>query len=252
MKTILPVLVFTIAFYACSKDSESTTTRPFVESGSIAFEFEHVVGTTPLFLNSVFYTNANGDQFNVTTFKYYISNIKFIRENGTKVSEEESYHLINAAVSSGLSFNTANIPKGTYTAIEFMVGVDSTRNVSGAQTGALDPANGMFWSWSTGYIFSMMEGTSTASPTGNIAFHITGFEDPFNSLRVVHLELPQALKVENQSMSTIHLKTNLLEMFQTPNLIKFNATYNITSASPVAPAIADNYLDMFSVDTVEN
>jgi hypothetical protein len=41
-----------------------------------------------------------------------------------------------------------------YNRLSFVIGVDSARNVSGAQTGALDPANGMFWTWNTGYIMA--------------------------------------------------------------------------------------------------
>jgi hypothetical protein len=61
--------------------------------------------------------------------------------------------------------------------MEFMIGVDSARNNSGAQTGALDPTNGMFWSWSTGYIMAKFEGTSAQSPAAANAlkFHIGGF-----------------------------------------------------------------------------
>ncbi|WP_316930094.1 MbnP family protein, partial [Hymenobacter sp. IS2118] len=40
-----------------------------------------------------------------------------------------------------------DIPVGDYQSVSFTVGVDSARNVAGAQTGALDPNNGMFWTW---------------------------------------------------------------------------------------------------------
>ena len=69
----------------------------------------------------------------------------------------------------------SDVPEGSYTEMSYVLGVDSTRNVSGAQAGALSTANGMFWSWSTGYIMLKAEGTSPNSGTGSFSFHLGGF-----------------------------------------------------------------------------
>ena len=37
------------------------------------------------------------------------------------------------------------------------LGVDSLRNVTGVQTGALDPAMDMYWTWNTGYVMAKLE-----------------------------------------------------------------------------------------------
>ena len=52
------------------------------------------------------------------------------------------------------------MPAGNYNSLSFLLGVDSMHNVSGAQTGALDPANDMFWTWNSGYVMAKMEGAS--------------------------------------------------------------------------------------------
>jgi hypothetical protein len=49
-----------------------------------------------------------------------------------------------------LSKSELNTSLKNITAIKFLLGVDSLKNVSGIQTGALDPAKGMFWTWNTG------------------------------------------------------------------------------------------------------
>ena len=66
-----------------------------------------------------------------------------------------------------------------------MIGVDSARNTSGAQLGALDPANSMFWSWNSGYIFVRMEGNSPQStqPYNKLQFHIGGFKGATNCIK---------------------------------------------------------------------
>ncbi|MBK9581192.1 MAG: hypothetical protein IPO48_04510 [Saprospiraceae bacterium] len=62
------------------------------------------------------------------------------------------------------------------TDVELMFGVDSTRCSSGAQTGALDPAKGLFWSWSSGYIMVKAEGNAPTAADGSFAFHLGGFK----------------------------------------------------------------------------
>ena len=57
-----------------------------------------------------------------------------------------------------MKLELADIPNGEYTKVNYTIGVDAARNTEGAQDGALDLVNGMFWSWNTGYIFMKMEG----------------------------------------------------------------------------------------------
>ena len=58
------------------------------------------------------------------------------------------------------------LPEGDYTELQFLLGVDSLHNVSGAQTDDLDPAKDMFWTWNSGYVMAKMEGNSPAVKTG--------------------------------------------------------------------------------------
>jgi hypothetical protein len=69
-------------------------------------------------------------------------------------------------------FDFINVPAGTYTGMYLTMGVDSARNVSGAQEGALDPANGMFWSWTSGYIMIKAEGLSPQGAGGSFTYHL--------------------------------------------------------------------------------
>src|SRR5205085_3433926 len=134
------------------------------------FSFSAFVNKTALVPNTKWYKNTSNEIFTVTKLKYYITNVKLHREDGLVFTEEDSYHLIKHVDSlSATAFSIKNLPPGNYNGMEFLIGVDSLRNVSGVQTGALDVNNQMFWSWNSGYIFFKMEGdyVSDSVPDGS-------------------------------------------------------------------------------------
>jgi hypothetical protein len=80
-----------------------------------------------------------------------------------------------------------------FDAIQFNVGIDSVTNVAGAMGGDLDPTNGMYWTWQSGYINIKLEGRSNKCVTRNNAFtfHLGGYQFPFNALQNVILPIQQ-------------------------------------------------------------
>ncbi|MBN8694942.1 MAG: hypothetical protein J0L87_00305 [Bacteroidetes bacterium] len=261
MKTIkyfsLLALTASLVFTSCKKDpdEEPAPTTPAATTGSLNLHFENMVDTNALVLNSQFYTNANGDTFNVTKFNYYISNIKLLKSGVVKYTESNSYHLLQASDLSSLEIALSSVPFDTYDGIEFMIGVDSARNVSGAQTGALDPANGMFWSWSSGYIMVKMEGTSPQSPSmgGALTFHVGGFSGANNTLKTVSPAFNAETAIVSSSITPeIHFAVDLSEMFKNPTTTNFATTNMIHMPGAAAKTIADNYADMFSVEHIHN
>src|ERR1700733_14455088 len=167
------------------------TANPFSKSNSVEknegvlkITFINVVQKVPMVLNSVNYVNPFGETYSINKFKYYISNIP-LQSSSTSFSETESYHLINQNDPASLSFSFS-MPSGNYNSLSFLLGVDSLHNVSGAQTGALAPANDMFWTWNSGYVMAKMEGASPASALNNVfEFHIGGFSGANNVLKKI-------------------------------------------------------------------
>jgi len=73
----------------------------------------------------------------------------------------------------------------------FLMGADSLTNVSGILEGPLDPINGMYWAWNSGYINLKAEGTIQDS-TGNTSlfeFHIGGYMPPNATVQELSFEL---------------------------------------------------------------
>ncbi len=128
--------------------------------------------------------------------------------------------------------------------------MDSARNCSGIQSGALDPVNGMFWTWNTGYIFFKLEGRAAAShSTGNtIEYHIGGYKAPANCIRHVTLAFPFPMKLmpEEKIAAEIRIKADAAEVLAKPTAIDFSTLSSVTDFHN-ADTIADNYADMFSL-----
>ena len=259
-KILLSAIVAIGLFSSCSKDSDTTPDpNPNPEpKGTVAMKFENYAGNDKLSLKNgatYNYANSNGDEFNVTTYKYYVSNVRFVNSNGSEYAEPESYHLINQAEDASLTFNIASLPAGTYTSVKVLLGVDSLRNVSGAQTGALDPMYGMFWTWSSGYIIAKVEGGFKHGTTGTntgFSFHLGGFSGQYSVLHEVTLPLPQNLVVGTGTTSTITFKSDVLKWFGTPNLIKFDDLSQVGALGADAHKISQNYAQSLSVTAVQN
>src|SRR5678816_526081 len=94
MKTIFCLfsLIFTLA--ACKKES-----NPYDANfrGSLGLEFDNVVGEEDLKLNTGSYTNASGETFTVRSLRYFISNIRLTRTDGSEytVPQDSSYFFID-------------------------------------------------------------------------------------------------------------------------------------------------------------
>jgi len=233
----LALTITAFAFTGCDKDDNTPTDSV----GEVDIEMENVVGSTPLALNTGSYTTAAGDQFTVTTFKYYISNIKLQKADGTEYVQPDSYYLVNQADDASKHLSLKEVPVGDYTGITFTIGVDSTRNVAGAQTGALDPSNSMFWTWDSGYIFVKLEGTSPQAAKGGLVFHIAGFQHPYNTIRTVSPSFNgTTLMVRTDHSPEIHFQADVLKMFAGPNQVRF-ATLSNSMGGASSVQIADNY-----------
>jgi hypothetical protein len=231
--------------------------NPLPTKGTINIKINNVVGSKPLGLGGlVSYTLPNGESFSVSTFDYYISNFIFTDINGNKFIVPESYQLIMANSPESLSFSIKDVPFGDYKSVDFLIGVDSVRNYSGVQTGALDPKNGMFWSWSSGYIMARIEGTSpqSSAPNGSIAYHIGGFQGPYSVIQKVKLSFIQNALVKATISPTVKLNADLAKWFQSLGFeaFSFSKTPNVTSEGQTAFQISQNYSTMFSVDSVIN
>ncbi|MFN8416484.1 MAG: MbnP family protein [Cytophagaceae bacterium] len=252
------LLSLSLAITSC-KDNKNEDPAP-VATGTIHLEFDHMFDGEEFVLdNSKYYfKTAYGDSIGISTFRYYISNIKFKKADGTTFTEQESYHLIDLDPSNlTTGIDVSGIPVGDYVTVEFMVGVDSTRNVSGAQSGALATTNGMFWSWNSGYIFLKCEGnykTEDEVTSGSFVYHVGGFSGTNKALQTITLNVPSPAyaRVANNAVSKMHLHINVEQLFNDPTEININTMSTIHMPGANAKTLSENYKGMFELDHVHN
>ena len=266
----LLVLASLVLFFSCRKDAEPVKIRetheqqkgtlPQDTSGAqdtipqgtseVSFRWLATAGNATISNSTNHYSNGLGDLFTVSRFNYYISNVKLRRTDGFIYAEPESYHLIRHLEKAD-TFTLTGVPAGYYTQMEFIIGVDSIRNVSGAQSGALDPAWDMFWDWNSGYIFYKLEGTYKAmsSAEGDYSFHIGGFSGPDKCLQTVTIDLG-SVRVDKKSVAMVELAADAAAIFNTPHQISFDDYFLDPPTPRTFRHQSENYADMFSLKTV--
>ncbi len=213
---------------------------------TITIQFRNKVDNNLLQLGAT-YNNSFGEDMLINRCKYYISNIVLIDSEAKQYAFPNDYYLIDEADSTSKKITITTAAK-RIKAIRFLIGVDSIKNVSGVQTGALDPMNGMFWTWNSGYVFAKLEGVSSAAKVpGNLfSYHVGGFKTGENAGREIRLEIPNS-KFKIQNLITIEADIN--KWFQSTNTIKISEHPICHSPGKLAMQFADNFATMFSIAT---
>ncbi len=215
--------------------------------GKLSIQFQNYVEDKSLRLDSVSYKNVLGQPYNVTMFKYYVGNFRLKNIRGREYATK-GYFLINQEEKNSMQISIDNFPEGEYDTLIFTLGIDSMDNCSGAQSGALDPVNGMFWAWNTGYVFLKMEGKSPASNSTarQLEFHIGGYKEPNNCIRVIRLPLKHAVKIGEKKNDIIKVQADVSHLFSAPNPVDFSKLSSVVDYKN-ASTIADNYATMFKI-----
>lgn len=259
MKTFARFFAAVIAFASvaalpsCQKDPSPTiTTTP--EPGALVVRFDYVFGANqvPWQVGPTYVHTKTGDTLTFTTFKYYVSNMKLKKADGTWWAEPNSYHLVCANCTADKTYSIINlleVPAGDYTAMEYTMGIDSARNVSGANTGDLSLANGMFWDWNSGYIMLKAEGNSPNSSTGAFAFHLGGFSGSDNIITVKTAEFGKTISINTKVTPVVKLLANPAKLWHSSPGLATRST--IHAPGPEAKTMAKDFYNNISFVSVE-
>lgn len=151
----------------------------------------------PISFEDEFVASYKGKPIIIDVLKFYISNIQLLEDQKVVYIQPESYYLVDAGVSPSNTIKL-NCPKQMrFNTIKFDLGIDSSTNVSGVFGGALDPTNGMYWTWQSGYINFKLEGKheSTKIPSQEFQYHIGGYDGKSNSLQTIELQVNNDAKI---------------------------------------------------------
>jgi hypothetical protein len=211
------------------------------------------------------YTLPSGERFTPQVFKFYVGSIGLSQSQNSGEDPDqpgepnhpgsgpvtgEPYHLIDISRPAEQVIRT-QIQEGEYLYLEFLLGVDSARNVSGVQSGALDPLKGMFWTWNSGYIFAKLEGTSPQStqPGNKVEYHIGGFRHPYNAAKTIRLPLSylQPLRVSTGQTITMEIRVSLENWFRGAYDLRIADNAVCMTPGELAWSISQNFGDLFNI-----
>ena len=201
-------------------------------------EFELIFDGQPIKIGEPCYSAAIKDSIEFEALKFYISDLQFFEEEKLVAALEQRHFLIDVENQESLKIDLSLLPQVKFNTLKFNIGIDSLTSVSGAFGGDLDPVNGMYWTWQSGYINFKLEGISNSCPARNhfFQFHIGGYQHPFNSLQEVELKLADR--------PDIRVKVVIDQLLTKINI---SETYQIMSPNQQALDFAKNISSIFSI-----
>jgi uncharacterized small protein (DUF1192 family) len=234
--------------------------------GSLSLVARLVFGDRPFELDQSF-TTAGGDTVRFSELRYWLTNVKLRKQDGSTVALADSYHLMDVLKEQPVEgtasptvlparrreqVDVSSVPAGTYTGIEFSVGVDPTHNDDlSRQAGELHVLSNMTsvsWMWFTSYIFTKTKGQYVPSAGGLADFAWETGTNP--DYRTVSQTFPSPVTVNSQKQLTVRLRADVATLFSTLSP-RTTATINASNAGARA-TLSDAFQSMFSVETVEN
>ncbi|MFT3949404.1 MAG: hypothetical protein QM763_20740 [Agriterribacter sp.] len=234
-----------LIFSACQKEltGDVNTTRQY----TVRITFQPAVNNQALTIGETCQNDFRED-YTVTAFRFYTAYPSLKNNNATlNITNEKKYRLVDAGISSSLSF-TITTTDSVFNTLSFQVGVDSIDNVSGAQSGDIDPGKGMFWTWNSGYVMAKLEGTSSFSgmPANEFTYHVGGFSGENNSIRTIALSAQQ-VKLNASHATDIIVYADINKWFNGAHALKISDNAFVHSPGALAKQYADNYATMFSI-----
>ncbi len=203
-----------------------------------------IVNIVPIFngesiIKDTWYVTQSKDSIQLSKLKFYLTNFVLI-DKKSSADTIRKQQLIDVFKKETLSIKLSDIIYTNNYVLNFDIGVDKKFNTSGANAGDLDPINGMFWSWQSGYINFKIEGKSPSCTTrkNKFQFHIGGYQKPYATIRTLAFNLAST----KEETLTIHLEVHAF--FESIYLASQN---QVMIPGKEASSIANLLPQMFSI-----
>lgn len=181
----------------------------------VTIQFRPVFCGQPVMPGSLLVTE--NDTIEMEVFRLYISGIRFCDKNGTVDSTPEKYHLLDLEEPGSWTILHSRKNGNTFDAVRFRIGIDSLTSVSGVFGDDLDPVNGMYWAWQSGYIYVKLEGKSMRCPARHhrFRFHIGGYQVPFYAVSDLEFQVSgTTLLVIDIALDRLFARVDLAKQYE--------------------------------------
>ena len=186
----------------------------------LTINFTHTVDAEELTTNSMIYSNSAGENYDVRTLKYLISDITLHAENGNEIILSD-IHFIDISQESTFSFTIEDFPNNNYTSISYRMGLDSIKNTNNLHINE-NYHSAMAWPETNGggYHYMKLEGAYNNDST----FYNThtggtmGGDYSFNNVDNISLTIDDDL-----GDVSININMEINNWYNSPNQIDFSS-----------------------------
>lgn len=168
--SLTPLVIMIVLFFSCSNDDKDK-----VLTSNMYLSFSHSVGGEALetypfgcidggdccddhacCMGGLNYTNPAGEQYNIETLKYIISNLVLHSNDGAEKLLKE-VHFIDVQDPLTLRIDLGELENGNYNKLTFTMGLDSNLNIANRYVN--EPwHSAMVWPLNLGYHYMKLEG----------------------------------------------------------------------------------------------
>jgi hypothetical protein len=243
--------ITSIMLVSCKEKKPVEQPKPQPERPAVKLVIRHVFGERTLVPNENTF-NTLHNSIGISNLSYFLTNFQFQRPDGSWHALEQ-FELIEAHLKNPDTIVFENLPKGAYTGMRFLLGIDSVNNHAdpalwpNEHALGLMRAGGMHWSWNAGYIFLKVEGhyrTNNTQP-GIYSYHIgrTELVTPYEF---------EALNFNfNNESVVLNARFDLKNFFNQPHAHIIADTSGFTHSSigdPKAEILHANSFDLISFE----
>ncbi len=259
------LIVFAVFLLSCSNEDDPGKKA---STGKLMINFEHFADGKMLDLDNMKYTNAAGNEYEVTEVQWFVSDLTLHKSDGSKMllGGEGFSHYIDTNIPATYQWELPDeIPAGDYTSISMVFGITGDKNIPLYFTDP--PESNMAWPINLGgdnggYHYMKLNGfwMNAKDERQPFNFHlgvgqerdadnnITGFVQNW-----FEVDLPaSAISMAANEHKSIAIRMNVEKWWDQPNQYNFDVYGPMTMQNQAAMAAAkENGQHVFTIGSVE-
>ncbi len=243
MKNILTfttLLLFALSFVSCNKTSDT----PIVRNVQVDFSFSHHIDGKAVIFDSIMYFNAKGNPYSVSTLKYFISDIRLNRKDGTSVHFDMEHYVDGRDEMTTVFRPDRMIPAGEYAEVTFIFGIDSVKNVAGRFPDP--PENLMEWPLALGEGYHYMKLEGKLDSAGIIKNYQAHSGPSKGNHYYFSVTLPNSAFQATADQQTVDITMNINNWWVDPNTLDLNQMTMVMGNLDMQQKLKENGANVFS------